>query len=76
MAFAGLWEGFRWPDDTVTRSFAIVTTTPNADDVAELHNRMPVSLEPADWPAWLGEVKADPATLCVLRRMARCGRGQ
>jgi putative SOS response-associated peptidase YedK len=39
-----------------------VTTTPN-EDVAELHNRMPVILEPADWPDWLGEVEADPATL-------------
>jgi hypothetical protein len=25
MAFAGLWEGFRWPDGTVTRSFAALT---------------------------------------------------
>ena len=29
MAFAGLWESFRWADDTVTRSFTIMTTTPN-----------------------------------------------
>lgn len=29
MAFAGLWESFRWPDETVTRSFTIMTTTPN-----------------------------------------------
>jgi putative SOS response-associated peptidase YedK len=24
---------------------------------------MPVILEPPDWPAWLGEVEGDPATL-------------
>jgi putative SOS response-associated peptidase YedK len=62
MAFAGLWEGFRWPDKTVTRSFTIMTTTPNAE-MAELPNRMPVILEEADWPAWLGEVEADPSGL-------------
>jgi putative SOS response-associated peptidase YedK len=62
MAFAGLWEGFRWPDDTVTRTFTIVATTPNAD-VAELHDRMPVNLDAEDWPAWLGETEADPAAL-------------
>lgn len=62
MAFAGLWEGFKWPDDTVMRTYTIVTTTPNAD-VADLHNRMPVILEPDDWAAWLGEMEADPATL-------------
>ena len=62
MAFTGLWEGFRWADGTVTRSFAIITTAANAD-VAELHDRMPVILEPADWPVWLGEVEGDPGSL-------------
>ena len=46
----------------MTRTFTVVTTAANAD-TAELHNRMPVILEPADWPGWLGEVEADPATL-------------
>ena len=62
LAFAGLWEGFKWPEGMVTRSYTIITTTPNAEMV-DLHNRMPVILEPDDWPAWLGEVEADPATL-------------
>ncbi len=39
MAFAGLWEGFRWPDGIVTRSFAIITADASPD-VAELHDRM------------------------------------
>ena len=42
------------------RTFAIITTRPNAE-IAELHNRMPLVIEPKDWPAWLGEVEADPA---------------
>jgi putative SOS response-associated peptidase YedK len=62
MAFAGLWEGFRWPDDAITRSFTIATTTPNAD-MASLHDRMPVILEPEDWSVWLGEAEGDPAAL-------------
>ena len=28
-----------------------------------LHERMPVVLEAADWPAWLGEVEDNPAGL-------------
>ena len=62
MAFAGLWEGFRWPDGNVTRSFTIITTDASAD-VVDLHDRMPVILEPADWPVWLGEAPGNPAAL-------------
>ena len=62
MAFAGLWEGYRWPDGKVTRSFTIITADAGTD-VAELHDRMPVILEPADWSLWLGEVSGSPASL-------------
>jgi putative SOS response-associated peptidase YedK len=59
---AGLWESFRWPDETVTRSFVIMTTTPNAE-MSELHDRMPVILDQQDWPTWLGDVEGDCTTL-------------
>jgi putative SOS response-associated peptidase YedK len=62
MAFAGLWEGWRSPDGEVLRSFVIVTTTANAT-LRPLHERMPVVLESADWPRWLGEAPVDPLTL-------------
>jgi putative SOS response-associated peptidase YedK len=62
MAFAGLWEGFRWPDGTVLRTFTRITTEANAM-MAELHGRMPDILESEDWPTWLGEVEGEPATL-------------
>jgi putative SOS response-associated peptidase YedK len=67
MAFAGLWEGWRSPDGEALRSFTIVTTTANAT-LRPLHERMPVILEPADWPGWLGEAPADP--LALLRPAA------
>jgi putative SOS response-associated peptidase YedK len=62
MAFAGLWEGWRGADGAVIRSFAIVTTNANTQ-LQALHERMPVILEPADWPAWLGEVAGDAPAL-------------
>ena len=58
MALAGLWENWRSPAGEWVRSFAIVTTEPNAL-CAELHNRMPVVLGPETWSAWLGEAPAD-----------------
>jgi len=48
MAFAGLWEGFRWPSRTITLTFVVVVTTAGAD-VAVLHDRMLMTLEPWDW---------------------------
>ena len=47
------------------RSFAIVTTAPNAL-LAEVHDRMPVILAPENWPVWLGEKETDPAELKSL----------
>jgi putative SOS response-associated peptidase YedK len=65
MALAGLWETWRSPAGERVRSFAIVTTAPNAL-VAELHDRMPVILGQENWPAWLGETPANPGQLKAL----------
>lgn len=62
MGFAGIWEGWRSPDGDILRSFAILTTHAN-QQMAALHQRMPVILEPADWPLWLGETEGDPISL-------------
>ena len=62
IAFAGLWEGFRWPSGEVMRTFCIITTTPN-EVMRPIHDRMPVVLEPEDWPVWLGEASGDPGAL-------------
>ena len=62
LVFAGLWEGWRGPDGTIIRSYTIVTTAAN-EALRPLHERMPVVLEEADWPQWLGETADNPATL-------------
>jgi putative SOS response-associated peptidase YedK len=63
LVFAGLWEGWRSPGDLkVIRSFAVITTSANAD-IAPVHDRMPVILEETSWPTWLGEVSGDPVGL-------------
>jgi putative SOS response-associated peptidase YedK len=65
MAMAGLWETWRLPEGERIRSFTIATTKPNAL-CAEIHNRMPVVLQPEAWPIWLGEEPADPKDLKAL----------
>jgi putative SOS response-associated peptidase YedK len=62
LAFAGLWEGWRAADGETLRSFTILTTNANAD-LAALHTRMPVILEPDAWAVWLGEAEGTPAAL-------------
>ena len=72
LAFAGVWESWQRPDNQVLRTFAILTTNANGT-MRQLHERMPVILEPKDWPAWLGEARCDlpalmrPAAGNVLR---------
>jgi putative SOS response-associated peptidase YedK len=65
MALAGLWENWRSPAGEWVRSFAIITTKPNAL-CAELHDRMPVVLEREACPVWLGEEPEEPSDLKAL----------
>ena len=51
MAFAGLWESCEIENDLV-ESCTIITTTPNKL-MAELHNRMPVILDPETFNGWM-----------------------
>ena len=62
LAFAGIWEGWRAPDGSSLRTFAILTTAANGT-MERLHNRMPIILEQEDWPAWLGEIDSNPLEL-------------
>lgn len=50
--FAGLWAIWHGPGDTVLRTCTIVTTRA-AQSIAELHDRMPVILEPDAERAWM-----------------------
>ena len=67
LAFAGLWDGWRGPEGEIVRSFVILTTEATPA-LRFLHERMPVILEPQDWPLWLGEAPGDP--LALLRPSA------
>jgi putative SOS response-associated peptidase YedK len=62
MAQAALWEAFTRPDGGIVRTYCIVTVEATGD-VAAIHDRMPLVLEPEDWALWLGETEGDPASL-------------
>ena len=61
MAFAGVWQ--EWEREGVAHvTCAVVTCGANAA-MERVHHRMPVILEPADWPLWLGEAGHGAAAL-------------
>jgi putative SOS response-associated peptidase YedK len=73
LAFAGVWAPWKDPatDDWVL-SAAVVTTRANGV-VARLHDRMPVILEPSEWPIWGDPDVRDPGLLTDLLRPAADG---
>ena len=63
MVMAGVWQDWEREGLHLT-TCAIVTTEANAD-LAPIHHRMPVVLEPEDWALWLGEAGHGAARLMV-----------
>ena len=51
-AFGGLWERWSKSEDHPVETFTIITTSPNPL-IADLHDRMPVILDPSSWEKWL-----------------------
>ena len=66
MVFAGIWQDWE-RDGEAYRTCAIVTCAAGPD-VASIHHRMPVVLDPDDWPLWLGEAGHGAARLMVPPR--------
>jgi putative SOS response-associated peptidase YedK len=61
-AFAGLWEHWMGADGSELETGVIVTTTPNRE-VSQVHDRMPVVIQPQDFGTWLSGEPADAAAL-------------
>lgn len=66
-AFAGLWEHWEGPDDSIIQSCTLLTCDPN-DYLKAVHNRMPVILDPADYALWLDPEVEDRDLLQPLLR--------
>ena len=71
MSFAGVWERWSRPGAEARHTFAIITTDAS-DDVAAIHDRMPVVIAPADRARWLAR-STDRGELTALLRPAPAG---
>lgn len=71
ISFAGIWERWSRPGAEPRHTFAILTTDAS-EDVAPIHDRMPVVVGPADRERWLDR-SADPRELLDLLRPPPAG---
>jgi putative SOS response-associated peptidase YedK len=68
-AFAGLWSTWKSPEGPVIETFTILTTDANGA-IRELHNRMPVVVDRADFGTWLDPKVEDKEKLQALLKPA------
>lgn len=66
-ALAGLWEHWQDPAGNELESCTILTCAPN-ELMADLHDRMPVILDPADYDRWLDLSAQEPDNIADLLR--------
>jgi putative SOS response-associated peptidase YedK len=70
LAFAGLWERWRDPESGVWLRSLTIITADAGPDVAPVHNRQPVVVEPQDFERWLATgTGGDSASIADLRRL-------
>jgi len=72
MTFAGLWEHWQDEHGNELESATILTTSANSF-LRDLHERMPVVLEPGDFDRWLDTSAVDPAGVTDLLRPIASG---
>ncbi len=72
LALAGLWDEYADANGNLLDSATILTTAANGD-LAPIHDRMPVVIEPEDYDRWLGLVPAERGELADLLRPPPAG---
>jgi putative SOS response-associated peptidase YedK len=72
IAFAGLWETWCGPNGEEMETAAIVTTAASPD-IASLHDRMPVIVQPDAFDLWLDCDRVDALTAAALLAPPRPG---
>ena len=71
-ALAGIWEQWHAPDGGMLETYSLITTEPNAD-AAQVHDRMPVVVDPSQFPLWLEGSAEQAAPLLRAMPVGRIG---
>ena len=63
LSFAGLWSSWQGPDGPVEN--CVIITTSAREELADIHDRMPVIIEPEGYDAWLEDGGQDLLRPCA-----------
>ena len=66
MAFAGIWTIWKHPETQEKLTTCAILTTSAAPEIEDVHDRMPVSLQPDLWDDWLDRNLDDPNTILAI----------
>lgn len=66
MAFAGIWARWRDPETQERLTTCSILTTAASPEVEDVHDRMPVMLDPLLWDDWLDSGEQDPSVLLSI----------
>lgn len=66
LSFAGIWETWARPGHESRHGFAILTTDAN-EEVAEIHDRMPLVIAPQDRDTWLARTSSRDSLHRLMR---------
>lgn len=66
LSFAGIWESWSRPGQEPRHGFAILTTDAN-DEVAQVHDRMPLVIAPEDRDTWLDRTSGGESLHRLMR---------
>ena len=61
IAFGGVWQS--WGEGEDRQPTCAIVTTAASQTMSAIHHRMPLILDPDDWPLWLGEAGKGAALL-------------
>ncbi len=66
LVMAGIYEHWKNPATGTWLTSVAIITTEATDRLGKLHDRMPVTVEPTDWEAWLDPGLTDPQAVLGL----------
>ena len=74
LSIAGIWSQWKSPNGELINSAAVITRD-SVNELARIHNRMPVMMPREHWDIWLNNLEHDTAQLVALMKNSKPDEG-